>query len=337
MDTADAVLLGFALIGVFNAALLALAWTIAGLRRRALLFFWPFAVLALIASLIIALVASEHAGLFEGLRNLELALTALSGALLLDSVHRAVGREPFRAGYGVVAFALLLALLVIEPAGGSPLIVLLGLQWGFTALALFSYWRAPGAPPARRAAEVMLAFFVAVHVAQILRIAFPIALRDAVPLALSIGFAGLTTLLLVTSGGLERRFRQLVPPAGGPDLPATLAAWFGQSARYRDPELKLSEAASALGFDSQALSRGLAWHGTNFQGELTRFRLERAASLLRDPAEARTSVEAVGLLCGFASRSGFYSAFRKRFGESPAAFRRATLSDRSDRTDNPLK
>ncbi|TGY90473.1 helix-turn-helix domain-containing protein [Marinicauda algicola] len=335
MPAGDAVLLGFALIGVFNAALLTLAYTAAVLRRRELLFFWPLAVLAATASIIIGLIAGEHAGMFDGLRNLELALTALSGALLIDGVSRAVGRGPLRAGYPVTLLALALALFAIEPAGGSPLSLVLGLQWGFTALGLLIYWRAPGAPPTRPVARLVLAFFVFVHGAQIARIALPVLMRDAVPLALSIGFAALTTILLVSSAGLERRLRRLASPEGGRDVRAELRAFLAKGG-FADPDLKLADAAAGLATTPDALSAALAWHGTSFQAELTEFRLEHAAGLLGDPAEARTSVEAIGLLSGFASRSGFYDAFGRRFGESPAAWRRARMSGRAERTSNPL-
>lgn len=331
MSAANAILLAFALIGVFNASLLTAAFFAAVLRKRELVFFWPLAALAVTASVVVALIAGEHAGLFGGLRNLELALTAASGAFLIDSVSRSTGVGPLRAGYPVAVLGLAASVFVFEPAGGYPLHAVLGLQWGFTALGLVIFWRAPGAPPARVAARAALAFFLFVHAAQIARMALPVLMRDAVPLAVSAGFAGLTTILLISSAGLERRLRQLAPPPAGQDARAALRDWLA-GGPFREPELTLDAAADALSMTRDELSAALAWHGTTFQSELTAFRIAHAARLLRDPAEARTSVEAIGLLSGFASRSGFYSAFQRAFGQSPAAWRRKDMSDRPERT-----
>nr|HRK63217.1 helix-turn-helix domain-containing protein [Terricaulis sp.] len=58
-----------------------------------------------------------------------------------------------------------------------------------------------------------------------------------------------------------------------------------------------------------------------FPEYLQHARVEETKRLLRDPAETRTSVEAIGLLAGFGSRSAFYKAFGDRVGMSPAAYR----------------
>jgi AraC-like DNA-binding protein len=91
----------------------------------------------------------------------------------------------------------------------------------------------------------------------------------------------------------------------------------------RKAELKVADAAAAAGVSPRDLARALAEvRGASFSEYLVKTRIEIALELLRDPAERRTSVEAIGLLAGFGSRSAFHSAFSKHVGETPSAFRR---------------
>jgi AraC-like DNA-binding protein len=51
-------------------------------------------------------------------------------------------------------------------------------------------------------------------------------------------------------------------------------------------------------------------------------RVAKAADELTDPAEQRTSIDAIALGCGFRSRSAFYEAFRRERGVNPGEFRK---------------
>jgi len=64
----------------------------------------------------------------------------------------------------------------------------------------------------------------------------------------------------------------------------------------------------------------------NFYNFINRYRVREAKELLRSAAESRTSVEAIGLMAGFRSRSTFYEAFRKDTGKTPAQFRKEPLN-----------
>jgi len=68
-----------------------------------------------------------------------------------------------------------------------------------------------------------------------------------------------------------------------------------------------------------ALLRGRL--GRGFKELLQEARLERAASLL---ASTDASVEAVAREIGYSNLSFFYSLFRERYGQTPAAFRRGS-------------
>ena len=89
----------------------------------------------------------------------------------------------------------------------------------------------------------------------------------------------------------------------------------------RNPR-RLQQLADSAGVSARQLSALLAQQGTSFYQLLHEERIALARQLLSDPAEQRSSVEAIGLEVGYRSRSTFYEAFRKATGMSPAEFRR---------------
>jgi AraC-like DNA-binding protein len=128
---------------------------------------------------------------------------------------------------------------------------------------------------------------------------------------------------LLRARALGGWFRPLDRSAAAGAAIARLEAWLQDGGHHRRSDLRLVEAAAAIEVQPELLSRWLNDRGRSFGDVLTQARLEDAARLLRDPAEARTSIEAIGLMVGFASRSGFYKAFTKQFADSPGAYRRA--------------
>ena len=324
MTVYEAILFGASMVGAFNAALLTLLW-LAPDRRGVLPDFWPYPALAAISGVIVLLIAAEHAGLAGGLDGLEWWLTALSGPLLIDAVRRSSGRAsawPVFLAAPVIVFA---ALSLSRITGWPVIVFIVAGQAVCTLAAVWTRWRPLHPAPALRAASVLIAVFIAVHLAQAARMAAPALMRDLVAWALIFAFAALTTILLLRSRALGGWFRS-VDRSRTADAEAAILAlrrWLREGAAWREPDLRLSDAAAAVNVPAGDLSRWLNERGEGFAGLLTDIRLDRAAALLQDPAEARTSVEAVGLMSGFASRSGFYKAFTKRFGVTPAAYRRA--------------
>jgi AraC-like DNA-binding protein len=104
-----------------------------------------------------------------------------------------------------------------------------------------------------------------------------------------------------------------------------LDAALGSSALLSNANFSLAEAARVAAATPEAVAIALAGErGLTFKEYLTRVRIDEAKRLLVNPAEARTSMEAIGLLAGFGSRSAFYKAFHDQTGVSPAAFRAKT-------------
>ena len=54
---------------------------------------------------------------------------------------------------------------------------------------------------------------------------------------------------------------------------------------------------------------------------MNRYRVKEAQRLMKDPAMRHLPVEEIGYAAGFRSRSGFYGAFKRETGRSPAASR----------------
>jgi AraC-like DNA-binding protein len=91
---------------------------------------------------------------------------------------------------------------------------------------------------------------------------------------------------------------------------------------YRDTELTLHGLAAKLGFGQHDLSQALNQRrGQTLIEYLADWRVADARDLLADHAHDCYTVEALAQRAGFASRSAFYTAFRKTVGVTPTAYR----------------
>lgn len=314
-----------------NAALLAAALGFRAWAKRARAGQYAAAFLA-VAAFTISLIALEHAGLSPPtLAPVEASLTAASGPFLVLFIRSLLGlASPPRIalvlfGASVAAGALLLtasAQLLAER--------LVFLQMAFTA---YAAWLALTHMPAGRrsvqARNLALTSVIAmggVHVAQMVRTLWPHvgAIEDIVPLAASVAF--LTASGAVYFGG---RVSVLDPILDAPAPPTERDRRLVEALQrlldggtMRDASLTLPSAAKAIEAAPEALSHALlSITGLTFLEYLLRQRVAAAQRMLADPGEARTSVEAIGLLVGFGSRSAFYKAFGDTVGVSPAAYR----------------
>ena len=88
---------------------------------------------------------------------------------------------------------------------------------------------------------------------------------------------------------------------------------------YTQPSLKCAEVAQRLGVPAYQLSQTVNEStGENFNQYVNVHRIEAAKELLRTRPEL--TIEAVGLECGFKSKSSFYAAFKKNTGTTPSKF-----------------
>lgn len=96
-----------------------------------------------------------------------------------------------------------------------------------------------------------------------------------------------------------------------------------KEAPYLEHGLKISELAARLDVPPHHLSEtinGLA--GQSFYDYINQFRLDQALRLLADPVFGHLSVTEVGFEAGFNSNSTFFAHFKKRYNQTPSAYRR---------------
>ena len=92
---------------------------------------------------------------------------------------------------------------------------------------------------------------------------------------------------------------------------------------YLSPDLTLPALAERVGCSVNHLSQVInAGFGVSFFDYLNRYRVEFAEQMLADPASADSAILEIAFAAGFNSNSAFYTAFRKKTGETPARFRR---------------
>lgn len=116
------------------------------------------------------------------------------------------------------------------------------------------------------------------------------------------------------------------------------AAWDAESAQYHKIE-QFMQRNFAAGITQEDLARELCisrrqlsrilprlYEGATFQKKLDEIRMHHALQhlLLTD-----TPVESIALLVGYTSASGFFVAFKRTFGISPGAYRRAHRKEHS--------
>lgn len=259
---------------------------------------------------------------------LDFLIALFASALFLDYVSGSLSRKNISKAYYLPPLLFFLAALFLghDFIFGIAINVLVFLQIGYTVIAtkvFISQSRKLASWP--RHLPVMLASLWIVHALQLSRTLMPGVgwLFDIVPLSGAAVFLVLTVLVLTDPQAL-RSMSQV-----GIAMPATRAsadaveAYMSAERPYLDPNLNVGRLAEAVGLVPRELSRviGNSPDGS-FYNFVNRFRVDEARRLLADPAEARTSVEAIGLMAGFGSRSTFYEAFRRETGITPAQFRR---------------
>ena len=84
----------------------------------------------------------------------------------------------------------------------------------------------------------------------------------------------------------------------------------------------IHEIAAHMGMSNRTLSRRLADSGKTYRDLIAKTQLKIAVELLRDPAR---SIGEIAFQTGFSEQSAFNRAFKRWKGESPMAYRKATL------------
>lgn len=347
----------WAIIGFLGAAQalavgLALA-TSAGVRRRLL----GALLMTLGATMgVITLSHMQPAGEPLALRAIELVLSLLAPVLFLAFVTLTVRGEErmgrLRWHFLLPALATVLGGLLAFGVLDSRFLPSIGwvvlLQMSYTATAA---WRVFGRHASARAdpgelrlARLSTGLFVLIHAAQICRF-FTAAQpwREIVPITAAGAVFALTFLAARSS-----RIFETTSARESRDEDSSTAKYRGSSLTREHAErglerlrhalederaflradLSLVQLASELGLARTHLSQLVNEHcGQSFQALLAEHRVAEAKRLLDDPRRAHLTVEAIAAHAGFQSRSAFYTAFKRRTGLTPSAYRRRAAPD----------
>ena len=93
--------------------------------------------------------------------------------------------------------------------------------------------------------------------------------------------------------------------------------------RYLDPYFSLDKLSEELNLSSSSLSKAINTNSdTNFSDFINSFRVAQVKELLASDQYSSYTIAAMGLECGFNSKSTFYSAFKKTTGITPVQYRR---------------
>jgi len=255
-----------------------------------------------------------------------IALTA--SVLFMDYVAGSLRRKNLSKLVYLPPFAFLAIALVLGEGFvlGPAINVVVILQIVYTCITTWIFVRSSrGLVNRPRHLLLLLTGLWVLHVFQFSRMLLPDVgwLFDIVPLIAAVIFLAFTVLVL-TDPRAMRTLRQLNASADvSRDRMAAIEDYMLVEQPYLDIKLNLERLAGGLDMLPRELSQVIgASPDGSFYNFVNRFRVNEARRLLSDPAEARTSVEAIGLMSGFRSRSTFYEAFRRETGITPAQYRR---------------
>lgn len=93
--------------------------------------------------------------------------------------------------------------------------------------------------------------------------------------------------------------------------------------KFLDPNLGLESLAEELDMSVSNLSKLINTHSQgNFSDLINQLRVEEAKKQLSDTEFSNYTMVAIGLECGFNSKSTFYTAFKKFTGKTPTVYRK---------------
>lgn len=95
-----------------------------------------------------------------------------------------------------------------------------------------------------------------------------------------------------------------------------------ESKYYLDPLLSMEKLSYELGMSKSHFSKLInSYSNYNFSDFINSLRVEQAKEILSNDEFASYTMVAIGLECGFNSKSTFYSAFKKFTSETPSSYR----------------
>ncbi|MGX1928836.1 helix-turn-helix domain-containing protein [Flagellimonas sp. 2504JD4-2] len=90
---------------------------------------------------------------------------------------------------------------------------------------------------------------------------------------------------------------------------------------FLDPNLSLDKVATELQIGVSTLSKVVNEEQISFSDYINTLRVNESKRILKDPDFEAYTIVAIGLECGFNSKSTFYQAFKKVTGKTPSEYR----------------
>lgn len=102
----------------------------------------------------------------------------------------------------------------------------------------------------------------------------------------------------------------------------TICDFFEKTECFLNPNFSLDQLSEQIKINRTSLSEEINKNAKqNFNDFVNSFRVSKSKLLLKDSEYENYTIDAIGLECGFNSKSTFYSAFKKVTNTTPAAFR----------------
>ncbi|MEZ4958241.1 MAG: helix-turn-helix transcriptional regulator [Saprospiraceae bacterium] len=105
------------------------------------------------------------------------------------------------------------------------------------------------------------------------------------------------------------------------ELVGKLEKYIAEEKPFLDPKIRMPELAAELNIPRHIFSFLINEHyGKNFFSFINEYRVEYAVELLQNEANQQYSLEAIGQMAGFNSKSTFNSRFKEIMGQTPGEF-----------------
>lgn len=112
------------------------------------------------------------------------------------------------------------------------------------------------------------------------------------------------------------------------DIEKKLRSCMENDRLYLNPDLKLQDVASDIGFNASDVSQTLnVFMNTNFTDFVNQYRVEMFISRMKEEGASKYTLASLSEECGFSSRTSFFRSFRKLKGMSPSEYIRAHGND----------
>lgn len=124
------------------------------------------------------------------------------------------------------------------------------------------------------------------------------------------------------SSGQKNEITSVISKNRGAETFISVKNYILKEQRYLDPYFSLEKLAEELNMSVSGLSKTInTYSNANFSDFVNSFRVDKVKELLASKEFSEYTIVAIGLECGFNSKSTFYSAFKKNTGVTPVQYR----------------